>query len=126
MLMVSGHYRTEKLASHWSNNTGGYCQAPSCKDKQIEEDLEHILTRCPALDATRAALLDFTIKYTEDLPQLHPLTNILWDQSHPSFCQLLLDCSVMFNVITSAQLFGPTHMAHLVLLSSQGKAQTCV
>ena len=107
MLMLSGRYRTEMLARHWSANKSGYCQTQSCKD------LEHILAGCPSLEATRSSLLDFTKRYHEQLPQLHYLKNILWHRSHPSFCQLILDCSILPSVIKTKQQYGPEIYTHL-------------
>ena len=115
--MVSGRYRTELLCSHWSTNKMGFCQAPSCKHLQIPETLEHILARCGSLDPTRKKLLNFTQKLSESMPALKHITNILWTPSHPAFCQLLVDCSVMHSVISANQQLGPSVHQHLFRIS---------
>ena len=43
---LSGRYRTESLARHWSQNPNGYCLSDTCRN-QIE-DTEHILLTCNA------------------------------------------------------------------------------
>jgi len=44
--MLSGRYRTENLAKHWSTNKEGYYLGAICH--QICESLEHILLWCPS------------------------------------------------------------------------------
>ena len=115
--MVSGRYRTELLCSHWSTNKMGFCQAPSCKDHQIQEDLAHILAKCGSLYPTRMKLLDFTQKVSQSMPALKHITDIFLTPSHPAFCQLLLDCSVMPSVISASQQLGPSVHQHLFRIS---------
>ena len=46
--MLSGRYRTELLARHWSSNKNGFCLSPSCTAAQVQESLKHILLWCPS------------------------------------------------------------------------------
>ena len=112
-VMLSGRYRTEQLCSNWSSNRSGFCQAPSCIDQEIPEDIDHILLKCGSLQNTRSALLQFTAKYCQSIPELEHITDILRFPDHPSFCQLLLDCSVLPEVISASQQLGPTVLHHL-------------
>ena len=112
-VMVSGRYRTEQLCSNWSSNRSGFCQTPSCIDQHIPEDIDHILSMCCSLQETRSVLLQFTSKYCQAIPELEHITNILWNPTHPSFCQLLLDCSVLPEVISASQQLGPAVHHHL-------------
>ena len=38
-IFLSGRYRTEQLCRYWSNNQGGVCLTPSCRDQNINEDI---------------------------------------------------------------------------------------
>ena len=49
--MLSGRYRSEVVARHWSNNPNGFCFAPTCA--QVPESLEHILLYCPSYQSSR-------------------------------------------------------------------------
>ena len=51
--MLSGRYRTELLARHWSSNKNGFCLSPSCTAAQVQESLEHILLWCPSYEPMR-------------------------------------------------------------------------
>ena len=61
-VMLSGRYRTEALASHWSESGSKFCQTPQCKDLNLVEDLTHILAVCGALNHTRSKLRNVTNK----------------------------------------------------------------
>ena len=102
--MLSGRYRTELLCSHWSNNKSGKCLiSENCLD--MIEDLEHILISCDALHQTRLKLSD----YTNNL-QCKDSIKIILDKycnpSSPNFCQFILDCSGLPEVITAVQKEG--------------------
>ena len=59
--IVSGRYRTQKLCSHWYNDTATCPLSDTCSPEI--EDLQHILTKCIALQTTRNKLLRFTFEY---------------------------------------------------------------
>ena len=101
--LVSGRFRTERLCRHWSSNKLGSCLlSPSCCD--ISEDVHHILQVCVALHETRVMLLKYTRKYCENIPP-HISAIILshTDLSSPEFCQFLVDCSTLPDVIRATQ-----------------------
>ena len=112
-VMVSGRYRTEKLCSHFSKDKTGFCQTPHCKGLDYFEDLEHILADCPALEDTRTRLRSFTANYCQSLPEVQPLIDVLSSPSNPSYCQFLVDCSVLPEVIAATQTCGPQLLVHL-------------
>ena len=60
--MLSGRYRTEQMARHWSGNKEGYCKGTMCS--QICETLEHILLWCPSYSSTRVKLVFFWLSTT--------------------------------------------------------------
>ena len=105
-LFLSGRYRTETLCSHWSSNPGGYCLCPSCTDKHIPEDEEHIFLHCGSLSNTRHSLAQFTVAYSKKVPHLSNILLTFTSPSHPLFVQFMLDCSVIPDVISLAQEHG--------------------
>ena len=111
-LMLSGRYRTQQLCSHWSPQATGFCIiAKTCSNKI--EDLPHILSNCDGLLPTREKLLRFTLTYCENNPIIKQLVLPLCQPTHPNFCQFLLDCSVLPQVILSHQLHGNVVHHHL-------------
>ena len=108
LIMISGRYRTEALASHWSPSGSKNCQTPQCIGLGKVEDLRHILAECESLDATRNRLSDFTGKYSDkiDVPEIRRIIETYCSSQHPDFCQFLVDCSVLPVVIRAAQEFG--------------------
>ena len=108
---LSGRYRTEALCSHWSQNTQGLCKlSPDC---QTAEDTRHILQTCSALAATRDKMATFTSSYINS----HPVVaSIVRQYCYPDcrlFCQFLLDCSVLPEVIAAVQQHGDEILQHL-------------
>ena len=112
-IMLSGRYRTELLCSNWSSDTDGNCQAPSCKGSAQPEDLRHILAVCNSLALVRVNLLSFTTKYCQKYPAIKPIIETYCSPTHPLFCQFLLDCSVLPDIIRARQVTGPDLMSHL-------------
>ena len=110
--MVSGRFRTEELCSNWSKNKKGVCLlSPSCS--LCPEDLTHILSRCPALQPTRDRMMKYTNEYSRKNPIIKPLLLRLCVQSSPTFCQFLLDCSPLPEVISAVHLHGSQIHDHL-------------
>ena len=66
--MVSGRFRSEYMARHWSGNMQGYCKADTCLE--VVGDLEHLLLHCPALSQTRAKLWDMFFEQSVKYPPL--------------------------------------------------------
>ena len=113
-LMLSGRYRTEALCSHWSESGDKFCKSSNCKEYQTVEDLPHILATCGSLQATREKLMDFTAKYKNsiEISVVQDIISTFCSTSHPSFCQFLIDCSVLPEVITAAQNHGSDVVFH--------------
>ena len=115
--MLSGRYRTEALCSHWSRNRRGVCLLEESSSDQVE-DISHILSHCRALQPTREQLLQFTYKYSLNLPEsLQSLLQRLCSPSYEYFCQFLLDCSALPEVISAEQIFGHQVHEHLYCVS---------
>ena len=100
--MMSGRYRTERLCRHWSKNKDGFCLLSSSCAETIE-DIPHILSTCTALTATRDKLLDFTVQYSHSVPTIAPLIIEHCTPASPNFCQFLVDCSTIPDVILATQ-----------------------
>ena len=113
--MISGRYRTQKLCSHWTNNGTAFCLlSESCSES--DEDIPHILAICVALEKTREKLHMFTRNYCMNLNITPSVRNIVTrhcTQSSSTFCQFLVDCSVLPDVIRAVQLEGKEVLTHL-------------
>ena len=100
--MLSGRYRTEALASHWSQNLLGFCLTGTCKE--VNEDLHHILLVCPSYQHIRDRLKELWLQCAH--PQLlHILISVLGGPSQ-DLLQFILDASVHPEVITLTQTYG--------------------
>ena len=90
--MISGRYRTDCLARHWSqSNPGGLCLLPGCTGDS-SGNLEHILLYCPALQETRSNLTKLWYEFMVQRSHLFPLVLDLTSKEE-SFMQLLMDPS---------------------------------
>ena len=112
-LFLSGRYRTERLSRHWTQNSEGFCLTPSCVNKSIYEDEEHILLHCESLSSTRQNLVNFTANYANSVPLLSTTLLTLTRPEHLLYFQFLLDCSVLPQVISLAQVHGEDVLYHL-------------
>ena len=112
--MLSGRYKSERLCRHWSKNKNGFCLlSPECS--RTVEDIPHILRDCEALRETRDNLVNYTIEYCKSIPNyISELLMTLTDISSPTFCQFLLDCSVVPSVIRAAQIYDSVTVYHHV------------
>ena len=101
---------TSIILTLWEDSSG--CYHPLQELLHISllavlEDLPHILSECPALESARYRLGHYTQQISELLPPI--ATAVLLDYcrpSHPSFCNFLLDCSVIPPVIRLVQDLG--------------------
>ena len=101
--MLSGRYRTQRLCSLWSLHTSEFCLlSPSCSN--IPENIKHILSHCEALQPVREKLQKFAMNYAMNYEQIRPIVAKYCHPSHPQFCQFLLDCSVLQDVIVAVQI----------------------
>ena len=112
-LFLSGRYRTERLSRHWSQNPEGFCLTPSCVGKYIPEDEEHILLHCESMSSMRQNLVSFTTNYVASVPLLSNILLTLTRPDHPLYFQFLIDCSVIPQVISLAQVHGQEVLYHL-------------
>ena len=99
---LSGRYRTELLASHWSQNKPGYCLQMSCKS--TVETLAHILLYCPSYSVARSKLQNLWLRF----PNLcvNHLVRSLLSGPPETLLQFLLDPSVHPDVISMEQECG--------------------
>ena len=110
--MLSGRYRTESLCSHWKTKKTGVCLlSPDCSSSV--EDIHHILSTCSALTATREKLMSYAIQYSSELPVISQLILKFCTPSSNDFCQFLLDCSPLSEVISATRLHGSEVHHHL-------------
>ena len=106
-LFLSGRYRTQRLSRFWSQNEQGFCLLNTCKEKNLIEDIKHIIIQCSGLTETRRRLLSFTNSYISDKPVLQPIVlTYLYAADEKHVMQFILDCSVMPLVIAAYQKFG--------------------
>ena len=105
---LSGRYKTEALARHWSQNKSGLCLlSPTCHDSCLREDVPHIIAICPALLGVRVQLMNYTLQMTfkfDDTVRKEILT--LCTPSHSDFCHFLIDCSTIPSVISLVDSYG--------------------
>ena len=104
--MLSGRYRTQLLCSHWTTNKSEFCLLSSACSS-LTEDIPHILTQCYALQETREKLMNFTIKHCAKVtPRTRHIIEKYCKMSSSLFCQFLLDCSILPEVISAVQIEG--------------------
>ena len=111
--MLSGRYRSEVVASHWSPNTHGFYLAPTCI--QVPENLEHILLYCPSYQPLRAKLVNLW-----QVTRMPPITNIISSalaQGGKNLVQFLLDPSTHPLVIRLYQEYGQEPMKIIFYLT---------
>ena len=101
--MLSGRYRTDLLARHWSKtNPLGVCQLPGC-DGQHEGNLEHLLLNCPALSDVRSKVIKLWCNFMVPRQYLFPIVaqhTLGNDELHVQF---LLDPSCLPCVIAATR-----------------------
>ena len=106
--MLSGRYLTDRLQRHWTHNKAGVCLLPLCSP-QSEGSLEHILLHCSALETTRQKLYDLCHKVSQESSELSTIVNKLTlSGDQQLLMQLILDCTVIPDVIKTTQTSG-TH-----------------
>ena len=104
--MMSGRYRTDYFARHWTSNKQGLCLIPGCSDKI--GDLQHLLIECSALSNKRANILELLIKKAIMLLPLHSLLGLIF-QSQPELqCHFILDPFSFHDIRFLCNLYGQT------------------
>ena len=96
---LSGRYRTESLASHWSANKEGYCLSRTCCMEP--ESVEHILLTCPAYKDCKKKLYSLWLSTKNKVVRQLVLQAFSSEKSF--LLQFILDCSVMPEVIKAVQ-----------------------
>ena len=100
--MLSGRYRTDRLARHWtSDNPNGLCRLPGCSGQV--GDLVHILLHCPALAHSREKMITLWSAYMVSRPSLLPVIKQYSITEPNLFPQLLLDPSCLPLVISTSR-----------------------
>jgi hypothetical protein len=92
------------MCRFWSTNKGGYCLAPTCH--LVQEDLEHLLVVCPALDHVRHRLHSLWCLKTADCPPLQRLIMWILGSSPDKQVRLILDSTACPQLISLVQAFG--------------------
>ena len=110
---LSGRYRTEKLASHWTSNKMGYCQSPSCSS--VVETVKHILIHCEAYFNCKQHLYSLWLA-TPNEAVLSLVKEALSSDSD-YLLQFILDCSVLPAVISATQQHGFAILQELFYLT---------
>ena len=101
--MLSGRYQTDQLARHWSSNTEGICQLPSCTGREVGS-LEHFLLFCPALQSVRNRMFILASKVSEESENLYSIIQWVVNQTNKTILmQFLLDSSYPPIVVKAAQ-----------------------
>ena len=97
--MLSGRYRTDKLLSHFDKHEDHRCRL--CFSES--GDIEHLLVHCSSLSGVRVNQLQ-SLNNRRDFSQISvDLILDYWKRPVSHFMQLLLDCSVLPEVITATQ-----------------------
>ena len=99
---LSGRYRSESLARHWSQNRNGYCLLETCEN-QIE-DTEHILINCNAYIECKKML--YSLWLLNRNPAIHRLVLEALSNTREYLLQFILDCSTLPSVILAVQNHG--------------------
>ena len=117
--LISGRYRTQKLCSHWTTNGTPFCLlSEACS--AIEEDISHFLETCVALQQTRTKLYKFTEKYCMNMQVSAAVQSIVTRHCTPlsaTYCQFLIDCSVLPDVVCAVQTEGKDVLRHLFAIT---------
>ena len=104
---LSGRGRVEALTKHWDfSNKEGNCPLCALLSPTLGT-IEHLLLSggCPALVDARLSMLSFIQAYMVPRPYLLPIMKACWGLADHLSMQLLLDCTVIPEVIKNTQLW---------------------
>ena len=105
--MLSGCYRTDRLARHWTrSNPHGLCRLPGCQNR--EGNLAHILLYCPALSNSRSKIVSLISAFLVPRPQLFPVIFHYTIKKRDLLLQFLLDPSCLPLVISTNRTYPDT------------------
>ena len=113
---LAGQYPCGELTRHWSpSNSEGLCTFPPCLTSGIIESREHVLLHCPSYSSVRNKLVNLCLKV--ESPVSHSIVfSHLMQGDTMSQMQLLLDCSVLPDVIVARQNYGDAVIKDLFYL----------
>ena len=113
--MVSGRFRTEYMARHWSSNKLGYCMAETCL--QTIGSLQHLLIDCPALSDVRQRMWTMIFDKTVQYPALFQFLLELEKSSPELQMQFFLDPTAIPAILEVWELFGQQAVDHVYYLA---------
>ena len=97
---LSGRYRSQALASHWTpQNKEGYCLSTTCF--KVKETVEHILLGCQAYNEQKSKMYSLWLSAKNPVVYQLVLEALSSDKSY--LLQFILDCSVLPPVIRATQ-----------------------
>ena len=99
---LSGRYRSESLARHWSKNSQGFCLMENCRN--VSKDTMYILVDCQAYNDCKRKLYSLWLR--NSTPIIHKLVIGAFSNSREYLLQFILDCSTLPSVILAAQNHG--------------------
>ena len=103
---LASQYPCNKLTRHWTaDNVNGYCTVPSCTLNQVVETCEHILLDYPAYASVRSNMVSLCLNIQNQSSQ-SIVSSALHSNSDEIVMQLLLDPSVLPDVIAASQIHG--------------------
>ena len=103
--MLSGRYRTDQLIRHFSSENNGSCSL--CKNGDITGSIEHLLVHCPVLTDVRMSITENLETNKNMSVTTKTLINFYLQDTEFNKIQLLLDPSVLPQVILKNQTEGP-------------------
>ena len=108
--LISGRYRTDRLARHFQGSSNGDCRM--C-DEAVPGTIEHLLLQCPSLEPTRSKMFK-SVTERHDFSALTKtiICDVFSSPVLTDKVQLLLDCSCLPVVISSRQ-FGDQTQSEL-------------
>ena len=115
--MISGRYRTESICRFWTENRQGFCLAPTCHEKGVVGDLEHLLLHCPALQDTRKSLQQMWLRKSSVLSSLHDVVCQVLESSTLTMMKFILDPTSLPEIIRLWQTCGPEILAIVFYLT---------
>ena len=114
--MLSGRYRCDKLLSNFHPSNSPKCQL-SCDSPDSFGDLPHLLIHCSSLATRRSVLYE----YWDSIASKHPACSLIVTNMKLApesiLVQFILDCSVIPEVATLADLHGDVVLATLFRLT---------
>ena len=103
--MLSGRYLTDQLQRHWTHNKAGMCLLPLCLSPS-EGSLEHILLHCTSLHSVHQKMYNLCHKVSQESEELSTIINTIILSGDQLLVQLILDCTVLPDVIKTTATCG--------------------